>query len=254
MTRKRTDWKFRDHSLTLGERTLIVGVLNVTPDSFSDGGKYLEPDAAVAARARDCRQQGADILDIGAESHGPDPNGSPSEELRRLIPVLKKLKGKLDHSDLCDTYKAGVAELALKHGASIINDVSGLTWEPDLVKIVMQIRRRPDPEPHARHAGDLGATRPHARCDGRSLARRTRGGRPPRSPWQVSIADRIVDRPWHRLRKAREQNSEILARLGELAAVEFAGVGGGFTQVLPVAGRSESARIRDRRGGDDARF
>ena len=70
MTRTRTHWKLRDHALTIGERTLIMGVLNVTPDSFSDGGKYLDPDVAVA-RALRIEEEGADILDIGAESARP---------------------------------------------------------------------------------------------------------------------------------------------------------------------------------------
>ncbi len=95
MTRTRTDWKVRDHVLTIGERTLIMGVLNVTPDSFSDGGKYLDPDAAVA-RAMQLEQEGADIIDIGAESTKPGSERiNAGEELRRLVPVLKRLKDRL---------------------------------------------------------------------------------------------------------------------------------------------------------------
>src|SRR6202047_594642 len=92
MLRKRFEWKFRDKTLQLGERTLLVGVLNVTPDSFSDGGKFLDPDRAFA-HAIEMEEQGADIIDIGAESTRP---GSArilaAEEIRRLIPVLKRLE------------------------------------------------------------------------------------------------------------------------------------------------------------------
>ncbi len=93
-------WKLRDRELLSGERTLIMGVLNVTPDSFSDGGKYLDPDRAFA-RAVELEEQGADIIDIGAESTRPGSKRiSEAEELRRLIPVLKRLRGKLTSADL----------------------------------------------------------------------------------------------------------------------------------------------------------
>jgi dihydropteroate synthase len=138
MTRTRTNWKVRDHVLTIGERTLIMGVLNITPDSFSDGGKYLDPEAAVE-RAIELESQGADIIDIGAESTRPGSERiNAGEELRRLVPVLKRLKGRLGVPISVDTYKVEVAEKALEHGASIINDISALTWEPDLVKPVIQ--------------------------------------------------------------------------------------------------------------------
>src|SRR5260221_14458948 len=95
MFRKRFEWKIRDKTLQLGERTLIVGVLNVTPDSFSDGGKYLDPDRAFA-RAIELEEEGADIIDIGAESTRPGSTRvSEAEELRRLVPVLKRLRNKL---------------------------------------------------------------------------------------------------------------------------------------------------------------
>src|SRR5688572_21317821 len=138
MTRTRTNWKVRDHVLTIGERTLIMGVLNVTPDSFSDGGKYLDPDAAVE-RAVELETQGADIIDIGAESTRPGSERiNAGEELRRLVPVLKRLKGRVSVPLSVDTYKAEVAEKALEHGASIINDISALTWEPEIAKTVVQ--------------------------------------------------------------------------------------------------------------------
>src|SRR6202790_1896089 len=111
--------QFRLHlasrTLILGERTLIMGVLNVTPDSFSDGGNYLDPDRAFA-RAIELEEQGADIIDIGAESTRPgSARISEAEELRRLIPVLKRLRDKLSIPLSVDTYKAEVAELAMGH-------------------------------------------------------------------------------------------------------------------------------------------
>jgi len=90
MHRKRFEWKLRDKTLNLGDRTLLLGVLNVTPDSFSDGGKYSDPDRAFA-RALELEEQGADLIDIGAESTRPGSSRiSEAEELRRLVPVLKR--------------------------------------------------------------------------------------------------------------------------------------------------------------------
>src|SRR5687767_14933379 len=112
MSRKRFEWKVRDGLLSLGGRTLIMGVLNVTPDSFSDGGEYSDPDRAFA-HAMKLEELGADIIDIGAESTRPGSSRvSEAEELRRLIPVLKRLKGSLNIPISVDTYKAAVAEKA----------------------------------------------------------------------------------------------------------------------------------------------
>src|SRR5579885_975320 len=108
--RKLFYWKLKQREIKLGERTVILGVLNVTPDSFSDGGKYLDPDRAFA-RAIEMEEQGADIIDIGAESTRPgSARISTAEEIRRLITVLKRLKGRLALPISVDTYKAEVAE------------------------------------------------------------------------------------------------------------------------------------------------
>src|SRR4051812_41446683 len=113
MARKRFEWKVRDQIISLGERTLIVGVLNVTPDSFSDGGEFLDPDRAFA-HAIELEDAGADILEIGAESTRPGSSRiSEAEELRRLVPVLKRLRGKINIPIAVDTYKAAVAAKAL---------------------------------------------------------------------------------------------------------------------------------------------
>src|SRR5260221_4230430 len=105
MSRRHLVWNLKQRQLLTGERTLIMGVLNVTPDSFSDGGKYQDPDRAFA-RAVELEEQGADLIDIGAESTRPgSARISEAEELRRLIPVLKRLKGKLAIPISVDTYK-----------------------------------------------------------------------------------------------------------------------------------------------------
>src|SRR5580704_12334537 len=127
--RKLYYWKLKNREIQLGERTVILGVLNVTPDSFSDGGKYQDPDRAFA-HAVEMEEQGADIIDVGAESTRPgSPPISAAEELRRLIQVLKRLRGHLTIPVSVDTYKAEVAERALEYGAEIINDPTGLTFE-----------------------------------------------------------------------------------------------------------------------------
>src|ERR1700684_3130099 len=134
--RKTFFWKLKQREIPLGERTALMGVLNVTPDSFSDGGRYTDPDRAFA-RAVEMEEQGADIIDIGAESTRPESVGiSAAEELRRLIPGMKRLHGKLTIPISVDTYKAEVAELALEHGAEIINDPTGLTFEAQLARTV----------------------------------------------------------------------------------------------------------------------
>jgi len=219
MTRKLYYWKLKDREIRLGERTLMLGVLNVTPDSFSDGGKYLDPDRAFA-RAVAIEEAGADILDIGAESTKPGSSRiEASEELRRLIPVLKRLRGQLSIPISVDTYKAEVAERAIELGAEIINDPSGLTFDPQLVKSAMNhnvglilnhmrgtpeswARLGPLPDVMATVVRDLTATVQRARLGGVETTR-------------------IVVDPGIGFGKRKEQNSEILARLGQLATLDL---------------------------------
>ncbi len=128
------------HTLILGKRTLLMGVLNITPDSFSDGGKFLTPDRAIA-HALSLQKAGADLLDIGAESTRPGSAGiSVAEELRRLLPVLQALRGKLKIPISIDTRKASVAEIAIGAGAEIINDVSGLNHDPRIAEVAARRR------------------------------------------------------------------------------------------------------------------
>lgn len=127
--------------LTLGERTLIMGIVNVTPDSFSDGGKYDTVDKAVV-HAKQLISEGADILDIGGESTRPGHEPVPAEEeLRRVVPVVEALKREYVRVPISiDTYKASVAEAALEAGAHIINDVWGGKAEPDILKVAARAK------------------------------------------------------------------------------------------------------------------
>ena len=123
-------WQLKTRVLEWQDRPLIMGILNVTPDSFSDGGLYLDPDAALD-RALELEATGADILDVGGESTRPSALPVSAEvELARLLPVLRKLQGALKIPLSIDTWKASVAAVALEEGAEIINDVSAGRWDP----------------------------------------------------------------------------------------------------------------------------
>jgi dihydropteroate synthase len=124
--------------LDLSKRTYVMGVLNVTPDSFSDGGVFLNTDAAVR-RAHKMQEEGADIIDIGGESTRPGSlSVTVEEELARVIPVIKRLKGRLKIPISVDTTKSAVAEAALKEGASIVNDISGLRGDEGIASLCAQ--------------------------------------------------------------------------------------------------------------------
>ncbi len=123
-------------TLALGERTLVMGVINVTPDSFSDGGQLLDPKKAVDAGIR-MREEGADLLDVGGESTRPGAQPlAEAEERRRVLPVVEALAARVDIPISVDTYKAGVADAALAAGAGVVNDISGLRYEPELGAVV----------------------------------------------------------------------------------------------------------------------
>ncbi len=125
-----------NHVLNLGQRTHVIGVLNVTPDSFSDGGRYFEPDKAVEHALRMARE-GADIIDVGGESTRPySPRISTNQEIDRVIPVIDSLQRELAIPISIDTYKCDVAREALRSGASIINDISALRFDPDMASAV----------------------------------------------------------------------------------------------------------------------
>ena len=137
MTGRAASWELSRRTLTL-ERPLVMGILNVTPDSFSDGNRFYTVDAAVE-RALELEREGADIIDIGGESTRPNaPAVDLEQELSRVIPVVEALAGRLRVPISVDTYKSGVARAACAAGAEIVNDVSGLRFDPAMAQAVAQ--------------------------------------------------------------------------------------------------------------------
>ncbi len=196
-----------------------MGVLNVTPDSFSDGGKYQDPDRAFA-RAVELEEEGADLIDVGAESTRPGSTRiSEAEELRRLVPVLKRLRGKLSVPLSVDTYKAAVAEKALELGADAINDPSALTFDADLARKVAHSNAglilnhmRGSPETWAKLPPLKNVIRTIAAELEASVHRAVRAG--------LDRRQLVID-PGLGFGKRKEQNAEVLAQLGELARLEL---------------------------------
>jgi dihydropteroate synthase len=127
-------------TLALGERTLIMGIINVTPDSFSDGGQLLNPQRAVDAGVQ-MVADGADLLDVGGESTRPGAEPlAQDEERRRVVPVIDGLSARVKVPISIDTYKPAVADAAIDAGATVVNDISGLRYEPDLATVVARRR------------------------------------------------------------------------------------------------------------------
>lgn len=123
-------------SLALGRRALVMGVINVTPDSFSDGGRCFDPANAIETGMR-MEGEGADLIDVGGESTRPGADQlDEAEEQRRVLPVIEGLAGRVRIPISIDTYKASTAEAALQAGAALVNDVSGLRYEPALAGVV----------------------------------------------------------------------------------------------------------------------
>jgi dihydropteroate synthase len=134
--RKTYTWTLPRTRIELGRRTIVMGILNVTPDSFSDGGRFLDVNAALA-RAEEIQEQGADILDIGGESSRPGSEPvSKEEELRRVLPVVETLSVKLSIPISVDTYRARVAQIAIDAGAQIVNDISAFRFDPEMASVV----------------------------------------------------------------------------------------------------------------------
>lgn len=138
-------YRFGKREYDLTSRTHLMGVLNVTPDSFSDGGRYLDPDTAVAHALR-MVDEGADIIDVGGESTRPRSTAygegaepvDVTEELRRVLPVIERLARVSDVPISIDTYKAEVARRALEAGAVIVNDISGLRFDAEMADVIGQ--------------------------------------------------------------------------------------------------------------------
>jgi dihydropteroate synthase len=204
--------------LQLGARTLVMGILNVTPDSFADGGVHFDVDSAVEAGIR-MAADGADIIDIGGESTRPGAGSLPEdEELRRVLPVVERLARQVQLPLSIDTYKARVARAAIERGATIINDISGLQYDAELGEvaaatgaalILMHTRGR------SSGMYDLAVYEDVARDVARELAeaidRATRAG--------VSRESIVVD-PGLGFAKRAEHSYHVLARLDTLTTLD----------------------------------
>lgn len=199
--------------LELGKRTLIMGILNATPDSFSDGGRYTHIDAAVA-HAEAMVSEGADILDIGGESTRPGFEPVPlEEELRRIVPVIQAVRKALPHVPISiDTYKPETARQSLEAGAHIINDIWGLKNDPNMAAVVAEYGC-PVIINHNRHDRNYNDLVPDVLADLHSSIAIARA---------AGIADdQVWLDPGIGFAKSYEENIEMLGRLSELAALGY---------------------------------
>jgi dihydropteroate synthase len=219
-------WNLGSRSLELGKRTLLMGIVNVTPDSFSDAGQNLIPDKAVA-RSLTMLDDGADIIDVGGESTRPGARVgvenhavSAREELQRVLPVLAGIRKARQSAVISvDTYKAEVAAAAVEAGAQIVNDVSGLQWDPAMKKtlaglscgvVLMHSRGRPDEWRELPTVPDI------VMLTKKELRQRS----------DAAVAagikrDRIVIDPGFGFGKRFEENYPLLRRFGEFQELRF---------------------------------
>jgi dihydropteroate synthase len=205
--------------LVLGERTLVMGVLNVTPDSFSDGGIYLDIDAAVA-RCLEIEHAGADILDIGGESTRPGSRGiSADQERLRIVPVLKRLRGQLKIPISVDTSKSEVAEAVADAGAEILNDVTSLGNDPRLAEVASR-RKLPIILMHMRGEPRTMQKKPFARNVLRDVTAGLRRAVGLARQAGIPKSQIILD-PGIGFGKSSFQNYQLLARLPEVARLGF---------------------------------
>ena len=217
--RRKFRLKLRSRTLILGPRTLVMGVLNVTPDSFSDGGNFLSQEKAVQ-HALQMERDGADLIDIGAESTRPGSVGiNAEEEWSRLAPVLAALRTRLKIPVSVDTRKSEIAAKAIESGAELINDVSGLKHDPRIAKISARARV-PLILMHMRGEPQTMQQKPFARDALKDVSQGLRTS--------VSIArkagvanSQIVLDPGIGFGKSYAQNYELLAELPQLAKLGF---------------------------------
>ncbi len=251
-------------TVRLGERTLIMGVLNVTPDSFSDGGLYLEPDRAIR-HALEMVAEGADWIDVGGESTRPGSRPiSAEQEMQRVLPVIRALRRRMPSLPISiDTTKARVAEEAVRAGASILNDVSGLRFDPQVAEVA---RRYSTPLilAHLRGRPETMQQRPFARLIWRSLRQGLEWSIRRALAAGVRRSQLIID-PGMGFGKARRQNFEILAQLERLRRFRLPILVGtsrkSFVQAIvageglepPRRGRRSAARLRALTRGAGAR-
>jgi dihydropteroate synthase len=231
LSRPIAPWQLHTRTLELGRRTLVMGVVNITPDSFSDGGEFFEPEVAVA-HGLELLDEGADLLDLGAESTRPGsraggtpgsdtaPAVSAEEEQARLLPVLEGiLRARPDAIISVDTYKAATARAALNAGAEIVNDVSGLLWDAEMASVcataqcgvvLMHTRGRPEEwRGQARIEADELLAAVWAGLAA-SLEKAATAGIPPEA---------IVLDPGYGFGKRFEENFFLLARQADLLAL-----------------------------------
>ena len=253
--RAQFSWQLRSRTLELGRRTLIMGVVNVTPDSFSEGGRFFEHQAAIT-HALELLDEGADILDVGGESTRPGTRVQPDEsshkplvtqeeELRRVMPVIEGvLKARPDAVISIDTYKAEVARQAVDAGAEIVNDVSALQWDHAMADtcaalqcgvVMMHTRGRPSEWRILEREPDMAERVAH------DLANRV----------QIALGsgikrERIVLDPGFGFGKNFEDNYPLLAGLEGLQRLGFPLLTG--TSRKSFVGRT----VGKRRGGNDA--
>jgi dihydropteroate synthase len=219
-------WNLGARSLELGRRTSVMGIVNVTPDSFSDGGQHVSPGDAVAHAMR-LLAEGADVIDIGGESTKPGarvgldrPAVDIEEELRRVLPVIVALKeAKPEAIVSIDTYKSKVAAAAVDAGAEIVNDVSGLQWDPKMKKtlasldcgvVLMHTRGRPDEWAALTSVADLVM-----------LVKRELRERADAAIMAKIRRDRIVVDPGFGFGKRYEENHPLLRRFHEFHELYF---------------------------------
>jgi dihydropteroate synthase len=248
-------WQLRSRSLDLGTRTLIMGVVNVTPDSFSEGGRFFEPKAAIA-HALELLDEGADILDIGGESTRPGTRVQPDEsshqplvtedeELRRVVPVIEGVLAARPGTILSiDTYKSGVARRAVAMGAEIVNDVSAFQWDEAMARtcaelrcgvVLMHTRGQPSEWRQLPHETDITKLVVHDLANRVQIARDSGVQR-----------ERIALDPGFGFGKNFEENYPLLARLESLQRL-------GFPLLVGTSRKSFVGRtIGKRRGGEDA--
>src|SRR5216683_761146 len=206
-------------TFTLGPRTLLMGVLNVTPDSFSDGGKFLDPQSAIE-HALEMEQAGADMLDIGGESTRPGSTGTPAEtELARILPVLEGLRGALKIPIAVDTRKSQVAEAAISAGAQMINDISGLRFDRRIAEVAQRrgvslILMHMRGEPATMQKG------PFARDVMKDVVQGLRASIRKARAAGVRKSQIVID-PGIGFGKSFEQNYELLRKLPELAKLGY---------------------------------
>ncbi|BCG46875.1 Dihydropteroate synthase [Citrifermentans bremense] len=211
-------WQLSRRALSL-KRPLIMGILNVTPDSFSDGGRFFSLDAAIE-RAQEMEREGADIIDIGGESTRPNaPAVGVAQELDRVVPVIEALSRRIQVPISIDTYKAEVARAACAAGAEIVNDVTGLMFDPDMARVaaeadagvvVMHTRGMPDTMQADTGYEDLVSEVKRYLEQSVALAR------------QAGVADaRIAVDPGIGFGKSVEGNLELIKRLAEFRELGF---------------------------------